>query len=124
MTPQPQTFAELWRGRMSTALLCAGMACFGLAIGALLIAWLGGWPAGTEHQRLNIVGWALLGALAGMMAVIVSLAIGGPGGRFRGRLSRDGAELEAEDRDDPLPAPAVTATTTTVVPATTTGGTA
>lgn len=116
MTPQPQTFAELWRGRMSTALFVAGAGCFALAIGVLLILWLGGWPADTDRQRINIFGWALIGALAGMMAVIVSLAIGGPVGRFKGRLGRDGAELEAEDRDDPPAAPTVPTTTTVAVP--------
>ena len=106
--PQPQTFAERLRGMMSWMLLGAGVACVGLAVSAMLIAWLGGWSVGTEPQRLSIIGWALLGALAGMLAVIVSLAIGGPVGRFKGKLSRDGAEIEADDDT-----PAVTTVTTT-----------
>ncbi|UIJ43738.1 hypothetical protein LZK98_11615 [Sphingomonas cannabina] len=112
MRPQPQTYAERLRGTMSWALLGAGIVCTGFAVGALLIAWRGGWPAGTEHQRLSIVGWALLGALAGMLAVIISLAIGGPVGRFKANVGRAGVGLEAEDHDLP---PAATVTTTTVV---------
>jgi hypothetical protein len=98
--PQPQTYAERLRGMMSWMLLGAGIACFGLAIGALLIAWVGGWPSGTEHQRLCIISWALLGALAGMLSVIVSLAIGGPVGRFNAKLSRSGLDVEASDKPD------------------------
>ena len=114
MKPQPQTFAERLRGMMSWMLFGAGFACTGLAVGALLIAWLGGWPTGTEHQRLSIVGWALLGGLAGMFAVIVSLAIGGPVGRFKASVSRAGLDFDAQDHD---PAPVATVTTTTQVQA-------
>jgi hypothetical protein len=77
------TFAEKMRRLMVWMLFGAGVVCTVLAAGALWIAWRGGWPAGTEHQRLGIVGWALLGALTGMGAVIVSLAVGGPVGRFK-----------------------------------------
>lgn len=111
--PQPQTFAERLRGTMSWMLFGFGVVCTALAVSAMLIAWLGGWAPGTEHQRLSIIGWTLLGALAGMLAVIASLAIGGPVGRFKGKLSRTGAEMEAEG--DPEPAPPVTVTTTTSV---------
>lgn len=110
MTAQPLTFAERWRGRMSWMLFGAGIVCTALAVGALLIAWIGGWPAGTEHQRLTIVGWALLGALAGMMAVIASLAIGGPVGRFSARAGPAEFNL-ADKQDDPSPHPTVTTTT-------------
>lgn len=115
MKPQPLTYAERLRGTMSWMLFGAGLVCTGLAIGALMIAWIGGWPPGTEHQRLAIVGWALLGALGGMGAVIVSLAIGGPVGRFKAGVSRQGATLEAEDHADDAPVASVTTTTETTV---------
>jgi membrane protein implicated in regulation of membrane protease activity len=101
---------------MSWMLLGAGIACFGLAMGALLIAWVGGWATGTEYQRLSIVGWALLGALTGMLSVIVSLAIGGPVGRFNAKLSRNGLDVEANDKPDAVAT--VIATTGTNTPPT------
>ena len=82
------------RALMIWMLFGAGLACTALAVGALLIAWLGQWPAGTEPQRLDIVGRALLGGLGGMGAVIVSLAIGGPVGRLKGRVGL--VEIDAE----------------------------
>jgi hypothetical protein len=101
---------------MSWMLLGAGIICTGIAVGSLLIAWVGGWPAGTEHQRLSIVGWALLGGLAGMMAVIVSLAIGGPVGRIKAEVGRRGAAFEAEDHDEVPPVATVTTTTAVTTP--------
>lgn len=115
MKPQPQTYAERLRGMMSWMLLAAGVACFGLAMFTLLVVWLGGWPAGTEHQRIAIFGWALLGAMVGMLSVIVSLAIGGPVGRFKAAAGRSGLDFDLSDKDDP-PVAAVTTTTTTVTP--------
>ena len=73
------------RRRMMWMLFGAGVVSTALAVAALLIAWRGGWPAGSEGKRLDIVGWALLGGLGGMGATIVSLAIGGPVGRIRGK---------------------------------------
>jgi hypothetical protein len=103
---------------MSTALFVSGIVCTAIAVGVILIVWLGPWPAGTEHQRLDIFGRALLCSFGGMFAVIVSLAIGGPVGRFKGKADRSGLEWEAEAPDPPAPPaqPQVT-TTTTVTPA-------
>lgn len=101
------SFTERMRSLMVWMLFGAGVVCSALAVGALLIVWRGGWPLGTEAQRLGIVGWALLGALGGMGAVIISLAIGGPVGRFKGKVGL--AEFEAEG-DQPT-----TITTTTEV---------
>lgn len=86
--------AEKLRQLMVWMLFGAGVVCTALAVGALLIAWLGNWPAGTESQRLDIVAKALLGGLAGMGAVIVALAIGGPVGRIKGRVGI--IEIDAE----------------------------
>jgi hypothetical protein len=90
----PVTKAERMRGLMVWMLFGAGLVCTALAVGSLLIAWLGAWPAGTEAQRLDIVGRALIGGLAGMGAVIVSLAIGGPVGRLKGKVGL--IEIDAE----------------------------
>lgn len=104
---------------MSWMLFGAGVVCTLMAVSALLIVWVGGWPNGTEKQRLAIIGWALLGAMGGMLTVIVSLAIGGPVGRVKANASRAGFGLEAEGHDDPpaTPQAVVTTTTETKVPA-------
>ena len=113
--PEPQTFAERLRGIMSWMLFGAGVVCTLLAVATLMIVWRGGWPTGTEPQRLTIIGWTLLGALSGMLAVIVSLAIGGPVGRFKGKVNASGVELEAEE-DQPTPVATVTTTTRVATP--------
>ncbi len=94
--PDPGTTgpAERMRALMVWMLFGAGIVCTALATAALLIAWLGHWPAGREAQRLDIVGHALLGGLAGMGAVIVALAIGGPIGRLKGKVGP--IEIDAE----------------------------
>lgn len=88
---------EKLRQIMVWMLFGAGIVCTAMAVGTLWIAWRGGWPAGTEAQRLEIIGWALLGALGGMGAVIVSLAIGGPVGRIKGGIGP--VTIEAEDKE-------------------------
>jgi hypothetical protein len=94
--PPPASFTDGQRALALYMLFGAGIVCTLIAVGALLIVWIGGWNPGTEAQRLSIIGWALLGALVGMGAVIVSLAIGGPVGRFRGGVGKDGVTFEAE----------------------------
>lgn len=89
------TYSERMRAMMVWMLFGAGIVCTAFAVGSLLIAWLGDWSPGTEGKRLNIVSWALLGGLAGMGAVIVSLAIGGPVGRLKGRVGTF-IEIDAE----------------------------
>jgi hypothetical protein len=86
------------RERMVWMLFGAGLACTALAVSALLIAWWGTWPAGTEAKRLDIVGEALLGGLAGMGITIVSLALGGPVGRLHGKLGLFEIDAEGDAR--------------------------
>lgn len=105
---QPQTYAERLRGVMSWMLFGAGAACTAMSCAAVLIVWKGVWSPVSESQRLDIIGWALLGSLAGMGAVIVSLAIGGPVGRFKANVGKEGVGFDAEGRSDP-PAPPVPA---------------
>ena len=92
--PKPETHSEGQRGLMVWLLFGAGVVCTLFAVCTLLIVWLGDWPAELAAQRLSAVSWALLGGMMGMGAVIVSLAIGGPVGRFRGKAF--GAEFEAD----------------------------
>jgi hypothetical protein len=74
----------------------AGVFCGLFALGVVLILWLGGWAASTDGQRITVFGMVLVGLLSAMMAVIVGLLIGGPVGRLKGSVGRDGAEFEAE----------------------------
>lgn len=108
------SFAETMRRLMVWMLFGAGVVCTAIAVGALLIVWLGEWPVAIAAQRLSIVGWALLGALAGMGAVIASLAIGGPVGRFKA-TGPGGTGIDLQDKPDIPAAPTVTTTTTATV---------
>jgi fumarate reductase subunit D len=91
-------FAEKMRRLMVWMLFGAGVVCTAIAVGALLI--------------LTIIGWGLLGALGSMGAVIASLAIGGPVGRFKGTLP-GGSGFDLEAKPDTPPATTVTTTMTT-----------
>jgi drug/metabolite transporter (DMT)-like permease len=90
-----QTFVERLRARMSNALMIAGLICTVLCLGLILVIWLGAWSPETQQQRLDYLGNALFGTIAGMGLVIVSLAIGGPVGRLSGKIGP--AEFNAED---------------------------
>lgn len=100
--PPPTTFAEGQRRRMVWMLFGAGVMTTGLLIGAALIVWRGGWPVDLAGKQLDFLGWGMLAMIALVGIVIVSLAIGGPVGRFKARFGRDGAEWEAEDHDEPV----------------------
>lgn len=108
------TFAERMRRLMVWMLFGAGVVCTAIAVGALLVVWQGGWPLGTEKQRIAIIGWGLLGALAGMGATIASLAIGGPVGRFKA-TGIAGTSIDLEAKADVAPTPSPTVTTTTEI---------
>lgn len=97
--PGPQTWAEGQRGVMSWLVAAAGMFCGAASIGLVLIVWLGGWTPDTQAQRITVLSLGLVGFLAGTLAVIISLAVGGPVGRFKAGVSRDGATFEASDDD-------------------------
>lgn len=112
MSNVPSSFAERMRSLMVWMLFGAGVVCTLLAVGSLLIVWVGGWPVGTEPQRLSIIGWALIGALTGMGAVIASLAIGGPVGRFKA-TGPGGTGVDLEAKADPPAAPTTVTTTVT-----------
>ena len=63
-------------------------------MGALLIAWRGGWPREARRKGWISSGGAV-GGLGGMGAVIVALAIGGPVGRLKGRIGP--VEIDAKE---------------------------
>lgn len=108
--PGPTTWAEGQRGVMSWLMAAAGMFCGLCAVLVVLLLWLGGWAVETEGQRLTIIATALIGFLSGMIAVVLALAVGGPVGRFKAGLSKEGGSMELEGDG-----PAVTTTTTTEV---------
>jgi hypothetical protein len=93
----PSSFAERMRALMVWMLLASGIVCTIIAVGAVMIAWLGTWPANLAGDRLSIIGKAAVGGMLGMGMVIVALAIGGPVGRVKGKA---GSFLEIEAEGD------------------------
>ena len=94
--PPPATFAEGQRYIYGLLAAAAGMFCGACAVAMIALLMWGGWSAFEELRIVVIFGWSLGGFIAAMVAVIVGLLAGGPGGRFRMSASRDGASLEAE----------------------------
>jgi hypothetical protein len=94
--PPPTTFVEGERKKYGILMSIAGV-CYGLAaIAAACVVIWGTWPEGLAKIRLYIVGAALLMACAGSICVTIALAVGGPVGRFKTKVSREGVEAEAE----------------------------
>src|ERR1041384_1125330 len=96
--PPPGTFAEGQRLVYGLLAAAAGMFCGGCAIATITLLMWGGWSPAEEHSIVTIFGWSLGGFITAMIAVIVGLLAGGPGGRFRSAASRDGASVETEAR--------------------------
>jgi hypothetical protein len=94
--PPPTTFAEGQRLVYGWLVAAAGMFCGAMAIGLIVIFVWGGWPATLYGQIITILGCSLGGFIAAMIFVIVGLLVGGPVGRFKGSVSKDGATVEAE----------------------------
>lgn len=97
--PPPATFAEGERKKFGILMSIAGV-CYGLAAiaAACVIIW-GTWPESLAKLRLYIIGAALLMACAGSICVTIALAVGGPVGRLSSKITREGVEVSAEDRD-------------------------
>jgi hypothetical protein len=112
LTPQSESLRRL----MTIALFGAGVVCTFGAAAMVLIIWLGGWTSDTQAQRLEILGWALLGMLAGILAVIISFAIGGPVGRLKAGNGLVSFEASSSAAEGP-PVAQVTTTTTVAQPA-------
>ena len=97
--PPPTTFAEGERKKFGVLMSVAGV-CYGLAaIAAASVVIWGTWPESLAKLRLYIVGGALLMASAGSICVTIALAVGGPVGRLSSKITREGVEVSAEDRD-------------------------
>lgn len=111
--PPPTNFAEGQRLVYGLLAGAAGMFCGLCALGMVALLMWGGWSKAEEHTIVVIFGWALGGYIVAMVAVIVGLLAGGPVGRFKASVSKDGATLEADASDGPT-----VTTTTTVTPPT------
>jgi hypothetical protein len=110
--PPPTSFAEGQRMIFGCLVALSGMFCGACAVAMICLLMWGGFSAKEEHTIVVILGWSLGGFIASMAAVIMALAVGGPVGKFSGKVGKDGASFEASDHES---APTVT-TTTTVTP--------
>jgi hypothetical protein len=86
----------------------------GVAGWIVWILWRGGWPIETAGARIEALAWALLGLLATVGIVLISLGM-----VITRRTVRAGiglASFEASGGDDPPAAASVTTTTTVQAP--------
>lgn len=94
-TEDPRTPAEAKRHWMIDRLWISAIALIFLLAALIGIIWLGGWAAGTDALRLQILAVIALGFI-GLQAIIIgTFSLGGPVGRWKARW-RD-ASLEGED---------------------------
>jgi hypothetical protein len=110
--PPATSFSEGQRLIYGLLAAAAGMFCGTMAIVMVCLLMWGNWPASEFHTIIIIFGWSLGGFIAAMSAVIIGLLTGGPVGRFKAGISKDGATFETDAGSSP---PTVT-TTTTVTP--------
>ena len=94
--PPPLTFAEGQRYVYGLLASAAGMFCGACAVAMIALLMWGGWTVQEQHSIVLILGWALGGFIAAMIAVIIGLLAGGPVGRFRLSATRYGATVEAD----------------------------
>ncbi len=89
-----------WRAWLYGICMLVGAVVFtGFAIWlVVLIRW--DWPAGTEGQRLDILGRALMGTLAGAGLVLLGLVIRSNIRTLKGSAGADGLSIEAESHED------------------------
>ena len=99
MRPPPTTFAEGQRALAMKLAAAAGVAIGLGLVGLAFIFWRGGWAEATEPQRLTALLVIAVGGLVGMIAVIMGLLVGGPVGRMKASVGKDGGSFETEDKD-------------------------
>jgi hypothetical protein len=99
--PPPTSFAEGQRLIYGWLAAAAGMFSGAVAIGLIAVLVWGGWPTSLYGQIVTILGIALGGFIACMAAVMIGLLVGGPVGRFKGSVTKEGATFEADG--DPAP---------------------
>lgn len=100
-TPPPTTFAEGQRLVYGWLVAGAGMFCGAAAVAMICLLMWGGWSRSEEHTIVVIFGWTLGGFVAAMTIVIIGLLVGGPVGRFRGGVSKEGLNFEASGDENP-----------------------
>jgi hypothetical protein len=113
---KPGGFTEGQRMWFGCLIAFAGMAHFlfaAVVVGILVWgAHMGAdWGAETRQQRLEIIGWGLLSVLAIDAIVVVSLSLGGPVGRLKGKAGKDGFDFEASGDGEPVHVEVKTTTT-------------
>lgn len=115
----PATFSEGQRAIYGCAVTLAGMFAGAVCLAFIAIFVLAVWwkvvPQGQYVQIVSILGYGFGGFILAMIAVILTLAVGGPVGRFKGGASlTNGVNLDvASDESAPTMS---TTTTTTVTP--------
>lgn len=97
--PPPTTFTEGQRALFGCLVAAGGMFFGGFAAVFVSIFVWGGWPPDRYEQILSILGWGFMIVLGIVAIVIVALSLGGPVGRLKGGLSKDGLQIEAEGDD-------------------------
>lgn len=97
--PKPETFAEGQRLIFGWLASFAGIFCGVLAQEMIALLMWGGWAPAEEHTIVVIFGWTLGGFIAAMIVVLVGLLVGGPVGRFEGRVGKDGLDFKAGSKD-------------------------
>jgi hypothetical protein len=96
--PPPTSFAEGQRLVYGYLVAAAGMFCGAMAIGMVCLLMWGNWSKSEEHSIVVIFGFTLGGFIAAMSAVIVGLLVGGPVGKFKSHVSKDGIDFESEGK--------------------------
>jgi hypothetical protein len=112
--PPPTSFAEGQRLIYGWLAAAAGMFSGAVAIGLIAVLVWGGWPTSLYGQIVTILGIALGGFIACMAAVMIGLLVGGPVGRFKGSVTKEGMSWEADS--DSAPSAKVTTTVETPGP--------
>lgn len=98
--PPPATFPEGQRALFGCLSSLAGMAAFVFAVWVTRYFMTHSWDGEVlQGKVIDNLGWALLAALAVMSFVTIGLLVGGPVGRFKGGVGKDGANFEVEDND-------------------------
>ena len=80
----------------SLCLLGGGVVMTAFLIWLVWIVWKGGWSPSDSTQQLQILGWALLGGLGGVMATLIAIAIGGPIRNVKGGAGPVNIEVEGD----------------------------
>jgi len=95
--PPPATFAEGQRAVALWSMSAAGMFYGAGTVGMIVLLWKGGWSPASEHDRLLYLALIGLSYALGSIAVTLALAVGGPVGRFKLGVDRNGASAEVAD---------------------------